>query len=484
MQPLVVLRPDDEPQHAFAAEILRSEGVYFFEEASATTTTHDFARWGQASLIVALSGSYDPSVADWLAEYVRTGGNLLALRPEGALADRLGLRVGRAALNCSVRVRPQSGLPQSPEDLLCPGHTSNPLSGHGESLAELMSVQSRSVGDAIVSQRIGEGRSISLGYDLVEVLITLRHGWAGYDQPPGAYYKGPRSIWAFRGLESLYTKQVPIGDVHADVFRALIFELLGPLGVFPRLWHLPQAAKSLFFLKGDGCGEKDADVEIALAERHGAKLTFYRPRQSRYPGDLMHEWAERGHAIAPEFDLTSVTHGVSMTQVTDQVVEQIRAIVEDHGQSLKDECGVDFETVCFHGCQWVGLPQIRLVERNGWQMPTSFISFYPGMQKEGYGIYGITSLMPMRYYDHEGGLCEMMYAPAAWDESQSLGVVGSRGQAGLTTEDRPRKVVPRSPRFFGHLGQFVSGEPPTDMLSHLPIGVWASRPVSLRQSCS
>jgi len=432
MHPILVVRPDDAPQHAFAGEILRSEGIYFFEEACAQSP--DFECWRRAGLIVLLSGSYEASLAQWLVDYVQQGGKLLAFRPEGALAEGLGLSAGPAMPNSRVRVRTGQGLPEAPEDLLCPGHTSNGLVGKGESLAQLLSTHGQPAGDAITAQAMGLGKTVSLAYDPVEICIMLRHGWADYDKPPGVAYHGPRSIWAFKGLECLYSKRVPIGDVHADIVRTLVFDLLADLGVLPRLWHLPQGAKSLFLLKGDGCGEQGVDFEIALAEKHGAKLSFYRPRHSRYPGTLMHEWAQRGHAIAPEFDITSVTHPVTMATVNAEVIKGIRDVVEDHAQSFRAECDLDFHTVCFHGCQWVGLPQVQMVEENDWWMITSFISFYPGMQKEGYGIYTIPSFMPMRYYDQEGGLCEQIYAPAAWDESQSLGEPCPR-QAGMSTEE-------------------------------------------------
>jgi hypothetical protein len=432
--PVLVVRPDNERRHAFAGEMLRSEGIYFFEEVSAQAP--DLERWRGASLLVLLSGSYDTSLGEWLVDYGRQGGSLLMFRPDALLAGAFGLSTGPAMPNTRVRIREGKGLPASPEDLLCPGHTSNALSGRGDSLAELLSTTYRKpIGEAVVAQKIGKGRAISLAYDPVETCIRPRHGWTDYDMPPGGAYAGPRSIWAFKGLESLYTKRVPIGDVHADVLRILVFDLLSHLGVLPRLWHLPDAAKSLFFLKGDGCGEQGADVEIALAEKHGAKLTFYAPRRSRYQ-KLLRQWAERGHAIAPEFNVAPVTGPVTMATVTTDVIGRIRAIVEDHAQSLKTECGVDFQTVCFHGCQWVGLPQVRMVEENDWWMITSFISFYPGMQKKGYGIYAIPSFMPTRYYDDEAGLCQMIYAPAAWDESQSIGrpTIG-RQQAGLSAEE-------------------------------------------------
>lgn len=432
MQPLLLLRPDEASQHAFAGEILRSEGIYFFKELSAHSADADDL--SQAPLLVTLSGAYPRSLTDRLVAYVREGGNLLTFRPTGQLGNSLGLETGAAMPNTGVLTRPDSGLPESPESLLCPGHTSNALSSEGMVLADLLSAQGRALGAAILSQTIGKGRAISLAYDPVETLTVLRHGWASYDKPPDGSYKGPRSIWAFKGLERLYSKRLPIGDIHADVLRTLIFDLMSPQGVLPRIWHFPDAAKSLFFLKGDGCGEKGADIEVEMAERYGAKFTFYRPRHSRYPGSLMHEWAQRGHAVAPEFDITSVTHGVTMSTVTREVVKRIRALIEDHAESLRSECGVDFETVCFHGCQWVGLPQVQMVEENDWQMITSFISYYPGMQKEGYGIFAIPSFMPMRYYDEAGGLCRMIYAPAAWDESQSLGDPDPR-QAGLSTEE-------------------------------------------------
>ena len=119
MQPLLVVRPDDGPQHAFAAEILRSEGIFFFQEVSALVS--DFKRWRDASLVLVLAGGYDTSFADWLLDYARQGGRAIVFRPQGPVANRLGLTTGVAQPNCSVRLPAGKVLPSSPEALLCPG---------------------------------------------------------------------------------------------------------------------------------------------------------------------------------------------------------------------------------------------------------------------------------------------------------------------------------------------------------------------------
>jgi len=91
MQPLLLLRPNEASQHSFAGEILRSEGIYFFEELSAHSADADGL--SQAALLVALSGAYSHSLADRLVDYVREGGNLLT-RNGNRKGDQWGNRKG------------------------------------------------------------------------------------------------------------------------------------------------------------------------------------------------------------------------------------------------------------------------------------------------------------------------------------------------------------------------------------------------------
>jgi len=39
MGPIVLLRPDDNPAHAFSGEIFKAEGIYFFEVSDAQAGT-------------------------------------------------------------------------------------------------------------------------------------------------------------------------------------------------------------------------------------------------------------------------------------------------------------------------------------------------------------------------------------------------------------------------------------------------------------
>ena len=62
-----------------------------------------------------------------------------------------------------------------------------------EPLAEVLSAHNKRIGSAVLNQRIGKGRAVSLSYDPVETSIILRHGWSDYDMPPWSGYGQIRS---------------------------------------------------------------------------------------------------------------------------------------------------------------------------------------------------------------------------------------------------------------------------------------------------
>ena len=66
---------------------------------------------------------------------------------------------------------------------------------------------------------------------------------------------------------------------------------------------------------------------------------------------------------------------------------------------------------------------VRLLQEQGWKLADHFCGHDPRKNRHDYGIYCISSTMPMRYYDAEEGVMDFLMQPAQGDESQSVGWV-------------------------------------------------------------
>ena len=324
----------------------------------------------------------------------------------------------------------------------------------GREAAALRDSGGERCGAGLVSVKLGAGTAWIYGYDLCRTVATLRHGTGDVherlakDMGP---LTGPRHIYGFFELSDKLPRDVPVCDLHQDILRTLVGEALSDT-CLPRLWHFPDAAPALWFVKGDGCGEAGADVEVEVVEQYGAYLTFYRPPVSRYGGDLMRDWHARGHGITIEANLDDITRPVvevsgkterkalTVEDLNENALPDIRANLEQHRDSFMRETGLEMDTICIHGCQWSGQPMAEMVVELGWYTPTHFISHDPRMRHdERYGPYMISTALPLRYFQHGVGVLALWHMPAQWDESQTLGErdstdAKSMGRVGLSAE--------------------------------------------------
>ena len=441
--PILVVHADDDLEHAFISEILKAEGLFFFE--SARIEDCDADRLRDSDLVVALHGDYSREGADRLLHVVRDGGKMIAIRPCGALADMLGITRRLVANtqkpdptkssesgatngldgfepvnNARVQISPSASLPTCPEPLLCPGPSSDSFECDGDVAARLIDELGKDCGPAIVRKRIGKGSSTILAYDVVGAVLRLRHGnWDLSERADMLPLRGPRHIYGLAGVAEKHSRQYPLGDIHQDVFRELILQLLN-WDIVPRLWHLPDAQPVMAFIKSDGCGEEGAPLGIELSERYGHKHNFFRAPVSRYEGSLIREWHERGHFMSLEFNINPVTYDRPLEDFDDTDHHQIQDLIDEQSQRFTRETGLEIDDVVIHSCQWSGPRTSAILEEMGWRMPFHFCGHDPRMSKHNFGPFSVASAMPMRYFDNMEGLLDLFLQNCTVDDSQSV----------------------------------------------------------------
>ena len=449
-QPILILHAGSDPSEDLCAEVLRCEGFPWLEERPASG--FDGVPPG-VSLVVLAGTGVGRTIAERLAGAVSAGVSLVALAPDPAVAAAFGVSGADAVTDAHLSVTALDGWEHGDVPLLCPDDTSQPLRG-GREVAALRADGGERCGSGIVSVRVGDGRAWIYGYDLCRTVATLHHGTGDVRERPAkdmGPLTGPRHIYGFFELSDKLPRDVPVCDLHQDILRTLVLSSLSD-SCLPRLWHFPDAAPALWFVKGDGCGEVGADMVVRVVEEYDAYLTFNRPPVSRFRGDLMRDWHERGHGITIEANLDDVTRPVvdvsgkkvrrsrTAQDLNENALPDIRANLEAHRDSFFRDIGLEMDTICIHGCQWSGQPMAEMLVDLGWYTPTHFISHDPRMRHdERYGPYMISTALPLRYFQHGVGVLDLWHMPAQWDESQTLGERDSAdpkstGRVGLSAE--------------------------------------------------
>lgn len=414
-QPICVLRAGSDPACGLGAEMLRCEGFPWLEEAPAEG--FDSAPPGIKLFVVAGAG-VSRTTAGRLAKAVNLGVSLIALAPNPALAAVFGVRVREAVVDAHLSVAGLSGWEHGDVPLLCPDDVAHPLEG-GCEVAALRDLEGRRCGAGIVRVRKGAGCAWFYGYDLCETIATLRHGTGRLDPTEEISWKGPRVINGFLELSGKLPHDVPVADLHQDVLRSIVTGTLADVSL-PRLWHFPEGAPAVWVVRGDGCGEEGADFEVEVVEKQGGFLTFCRPPKSRYGGELMREWHNRGHGITIEANINDITQPAvengsgsrTAAELNADWYPAIRANLEGHRDSFMRETGLEMETFMTHSAQWTGLPMARMVRELGWRTAIPFMSYdpriLPGDRK---GPYMISTALPMRYFDREAGVLDLWHLP-------------------------------------------------------------------------
>ncbi|MDE2887443.1 MAG: hypothetical protein OXR72_04455 [Gemmatimonadota bacterium] len=479
MKSILIVKPDDNLEHDFAAEILKAEGLFHFKVLSQSEL--DPTRLKDAAVVLTLRGAFGRRASGILLEYLRGGGRLLGVMPGGDLAERLGLKCRvvvstqktdpnkpaaaestadepEVVTDGRIVVHPASGLALPPEPLYCPRDTALSISCDGEELAALIDDLGKRSGPAIVRKRIERGRAFVLAYDVVGAVLRLRHGtWALEQQAEMLPLRGPRHVFGLIGIAERHSRQHPLADIHQDLFRELLLDLHGG-GIVPRVWHMPDARRVAVFFKSDGCGEEGAPLGMDLAEQYGHKHNFFRAPVSRYEGKLVREWQDRGHFMSIEVDIFPLTYNRLLEELDDGVHERIREEMEAQARRFTDEVGLPVTDVVIHGCQWTGARTASILTDNDWRMPFHFCGHDPRMNRYDFGPFSLASAMPMRYFDPDEGLLDLFLQPCTFDDSQSITEPGV-GTLGLSqveyAEAAVRWVVESRDRWHvPHIGTF------------------------------
>jgi hypothetical protein len=262
--PILVVASSANRFSAYNAEILRAEGLSDFATADVGLLSPGYL--ARFDVIVLGDLPLTPADVTMLTDWVNAGGNLIALRPDKALAGLLGLTdTGTTLANGYLRIdtasRPGAGLVG--ETIQFHGTADRYAPTGATTIATLYSDAYTTVSQPAVTLRsVGSagGEAAAFTYDLARSIVYTRQGnpaWAGQERD-GVF--PIRSDDLFYGAQSgdvqpdwidVTKIAIPQADEQQRLLANLILTMSRDRTPLPRFWYLPRGEKAAVVMTGD-----------------------------------------------------------------------------------------------------------------------------------------------------------------------------------------------------------------------------------------
>lgn len=270
--PLLVITSTANKYSTYYAEILRAEGLNYFDVKDISTVNATVLNSYDAAIVAEMS--LDASQASMFSSWVNSGGNLIAMRPDGDLASLLGLTAAGTTranqyLLIDTSTTPGDGLVD--ETIQFKGTADNYSLSGASALATFYSDASTSTTNpAVTTRQVGSngGTAVAFAYDLAKSVIAQHQGnqaWAGQNRDGNAPIRSNDLFFgAMTGdvqpdwVESSKF-HIPQADEQQRLLANIITEASKDRRPMPRFWYLPGDHEAAMVMAGDDHGLSNAD---------------------------------------------------------------------------------------------------------------------------------------------------------------------------------------------------------------------------------
>ncbi len=258
--PILVVATPGNAFNRYYAEILRAEGLNGFAVADLSTVTSTLL--ANYDVVILAEQTLSTAQVTTFTNWVQSGGNLIAMRPDKKLASLLGLVDDNATLSNAYLVVNASQAPGA-------GIVSQSMQFHGTAdayilagataVATLYSDATHATAYPAVTLKPGSsgaGGAAAFTYDLARSIVYTRQGnpaWSGLDRDGLAPI---RSDDLFYGAASpdwvdLSKVAIPQADEQQRLLANLILTMNSARKPLPRFWYFPRGLKAAVVMTGD-----------------------------------------------------------------------------------------------------------------------------------------------------------------------------------------------------------------------------------------
>lgn len=431
--PILLVTSAARPFSAYAAEILKAEGLSAF-------TTLDVSRISPSVLsgfdeVVLGDAALSNGQVNMLTSWVTNGGNLIALRPDKKLAGLLGLTdLGTTLGDAYLKVSTGAGTPGA-------GIVGDTIQFHGAAdryqlsgatpVATLYSNATTATSSPAVTLRsVGTsgGQAAAFTYDLARSVVYTRQGnpaWAGQERD-GLLPMRPDDLFFGAKAGDRQPDWVDLSKVaipQADEQQRLLSNLITLMGEdrkpVPRFWYLPQAFKAAVVMTGDDhaqggtAGRFDKYLAASPAGCSPAEWECVRSTSYVYPASPLTN-AQAQAYTAQGFEVALHTAPIGINQLG--CANWTAAGLPDLFDSQLPVWRAKYSSVpapathrmhCVAWSDWASQPKVE--RANGIRLDTNYY-YYPGSWIAAKPGFMTGSGLPMRFADTDGSLIDVYQA--------------------------------------------------------------------------
>ncbi len=300
----------------YTAEILKAEGFNEFRVDSLESKRISKYTLSKYDLVILSEPVTDPVAADMIRNYVRGGGNLIAIQPGSEICGLLGIE----QLPGNITSGSISIDTTSPEGRFLTGRSIqlHAIAGlykisSGRAVAYLTNYpESDSHFPAVVMNSFGKGHTYGFLYNLPENVVLTRQGnplYAGIEKDG---IPGLRAMDLFTGgWVNTSNNTINQADEQMMLLSHCIENLMSFKKPLPRLWYFPDTLKCLVTLTNDGefRGENDFEKQLNDVDSAGAKMSLYVMETEKVTKQWTDKWRARGFEISGHPDDTREAAG-------------------------------------------------------------------------------------------------------------------------------------------------------------------------------
>lgn len=268
--PILIVTSSTKPYSTYYAEILRTEGLNYFDVKDISTITTTILANYAAVLLAPVSVTQ--SQVDMFANWTNGGGSFIAMRPDKKFTGLLGITdLAQTATNQYLRtnVASAAGTGIVDDTIQYKGVADKYTRSGADAVAALYSDSSTATAyPAATTRTVGAGTAMAFTFDLAQSVIGLHQGnqsWSGQDRNGdgtirsndlfyGAAIGDSQPNWLDNSKID-----IPQADEQQRLLANMITTSLKNKLPAPRFWYLPDTQKAALVLAGDDHAELNKD---------------------------------------------------------------------------------------------------------------------------------------------------------------------------------------------------------------------------------
>ena len=379
----ILLLATDADFGTYTGEILRAEGFNAFKTDSLTGDNVTTAYLRQFELVILAESKIGLQAGKMLEKYVKKGGNLIAFRPDTALAALFGITPAgghNAAGYIGIDTTTLQGKGLIAEPLLFHGAADHYALNGAESIAGLFTGKTSATAfPGVVINHYGKGQTAAFLYNLPKSIVYTRQGNPAFAGIEKDGIPGLRGMDLFAdGWLDTSNNTINQADEQMALLSHCIEEMVAGEKPLPRFWYFPDTLKCLVTLTNDGeyRNEKDFEPQFRDVDSMGAKMSLYILETKKVSKAWVEKWTTRGFEIVGHPDDTKEAGNPGWNLMDSALKVKKNEILTAYGLPMRTNVN--------HWFVWCGrdasgkqdfAAEARLEEKNGIELDINYAHY-------------------------------------------------------------------------------------------------------------